>query len=524
MKTQTSLKMADNLSRQTLSILSKFIASRMGLHFPEPRWEDLKRGISSSACEFGFTNTEEFITWLMSSPLTQNHIEILASHLTVGETFFFREKESFCVLKEYILSEITYSRKNNERRLRIWSAGCSTGEEPYSIAILLSRVIMDLKDWNITILATDINTRALKKALEGIYTEWSFRGTPLWVKESCFKRTKDGRYELSPSIKRMVTFAYLNLAEDVYPSLINNSNAMDLIFCRNVIMYFSPEKSKKVIQGFYNSLAEGGRLLVSPAEASRYLNSKFAVINFPGTILYQKCQTEEPEKIADVKERINRWVHEGVDEDKSEINNLQISQLPDPVSLTNDSSFPVPHAPKNKEIENQKAVKDRQTPYEEAVIMYRQGHYKEAEEKLVTLFMNGQNTTQVVILLAKAYANQGRLDDALKWCEKAITADIINPASYYLHAAILEELGRLEEAVDALKRALFLDPNFTIAYFVLGNLMLKQKKFKVSMKYFKNALDLSSAYRSEEVLPESEGITAGRLSEIVASITHAYLV
>ena len=170
----------------------------MGLYFPEARWGDLERGIVSSARELGFADIEAFSKWLRSTPLTKNHVEILANHLTVGETYFFREKESFQVLEEHVFSELIRTRHENEKRLRIWSAGCSTGEEPYSIAILLSRLIPDLKDWNITITATDINLRSLKKASEGLYSEWSFRSAPSWIKESYFKRIENGHYEIIP--------------------------------------------------------------------------------------------------------------------------------------------------------------------------------------------------------------------------------------------------------------------------------------------------------------------------------------
>ncbi|MCI0527981.1 MAG: hypothetical protein L0Y56_11145 [Nitrospira sp.] len=222
--------MNNRVSEDLLSQLSEFVAAQIGLYFPRKRWHDLERGIRSAAREFSFKDIESCIQWLVSSSLTKGQIEILASHLTVGEIYFFREEKSFAVLEKQVLPAWIRSRQGTERRLRIWSAGCCTGEEPYSIAILLNKVISDWKDWNITILATDINPRFLQKALDGVYSEWSFRGTPAWVKERYFKRTRDGRFEILPPIKKMVTFSQLNLAEDVYPSLLNGTNALDMIF------------------------------------------------------------------------------------------------------------------------------------------------------------------------------------------------------------------------------------------------------------------------------------------------------
>ena len=180
--------MTPELSNNSLSTISEFISSLIGLHFKESRWNDLKYGIESASREFGFSDVETFINWLQSASPDRKHIEILASHLTIGETWFFREQDTFSVLEERVLSELITSRYSNQKRLRIWSAGCSTGEEAYSIAILLNKMMADISEWNITILATDINPKFLSKASEGTYTDWSFRGTPSWVRENYFRQ------------------------------------------------------------------------------------------------------------------------------------------------------------------------------------------------------------------------------------------------------------------------------------------------------------------------------------------------
>ena len=159
--------MRHTLPESLLFSMSDFVATRMGLHFPRERWGDLERGITAAAREFDLPDAESCALRLLSTSPTQNHTEILASHLTVGETYFFREKRSFEVLEEHVLPELLRSRRGVERRLRIWSAGCCTGEEPYSVAMLLDRLIPDPGEWNVTILATDINPRFLKKAAEG---------------------------------------------------------------------------------------------------------------------------------------------------------------------------------------------------------------------------------------------------------------------------------------------------------------------------------------------------------------------
>ena len=139
--------MTPELSNNSLSTISEFISSLIGLHFKESRWNDLKYGIESASREFGFSDVETFINWLQSASPDRKHIEILASHLTIGETWFFREQDTFSVLEERVLSELITSRYSNQKRLRIWSAGCSTGEEAYSIAIMLNKMALLPSVW-----------------------------------------------------------------------------------------------------------------------------------------------------------------------------------------------------------------------------------------------------------------------------------------------------------------------------------------------------------------------------------------
>ncbi len=272
----------NSIPHEIISQFNGFVARRIGLHFPKERWNDLTRGACNAARDFGFDDPVAFLQWFVSMPITASQIEILAGHLTIGETYFFRDSAQFDALERVVFPELIRSRRELGRSLRIWSAGCSSGEEPYSIAILLARLIPDIRDWKIAILATDINPHALRKASEATYTEWSFRNTPTWVKEGYFKRNKGGRFELLPEIKRMVTLGHLNLAEDIYPSLFSNTNAMDIIVCRNVLMYFTPERAKKAVQHFHRSLVDGGWLVVSASETSQTLFSEFGTVNFQG--------------------------------------------------------------------------------------------------------------------------------------------------------------------------------------------------------------------------------------------------
>ena len=487
--------MGNGVSEPLLSELSEFVRSQTGLHFSGERWADLERGIEKAAQEFGFEGPEQCIRWLVSSHLDISQIEILASNLTVGETYFFREANAFDVLESRILPELIDSRRSDRKYIRIWSAGCATGEEPYSLAILLDRITTDSKDWEITVLATDINPRFLEKATRGVYREWSFRNTPSWVKERYFRK-RDGVYEILPRIKEMVTYSYLNLVKDAFPSLLNGTNAMDIIFCRNVLMYFDHPHMERVTRKLYRSLAEGGCLFVGTSEVPHVAAGELVSVRFPGITVFKRDSTS-PQRFIDLAPEDAAW------EPAFEPLEPEVPTLQEPAPLS-------PEAEPT-------TVTAEPDIYEGALALYEQGRYPDAAEKLTSLLKTDEGNSGAMKLLARAYANQGMLEKAHEWCAAAIAVDKTDPAYHYLIATIYVEQGENDEAIRSLKRSLYLDPDFVLAHFALGNLLLREGKGQRAEKYLQNALELLKRYPPEEGLPESDGITAGRLAEIIST-------
>ena len=492
-----------NISDDLLAELSAFVAARTGLHFPPERRRDLARGVQSAAREFDFADAESCGRWLLASPLTKRQFEILASHLTVGETYFFRERQALEALSGRVLPALTRARRGNERRLRIWSAGCSTGEEAYSVAMLLDREFPEIKSWRTDIIATDINTRSLRKASAGIYGEWSFRRTPPWVKEGYFRKVEGG-YELHPRVRRMVSFSYLNLAEDAFPSLLNHTNAVDVIFCRNVLMYFGAGQARRVIANFSRCLVAGGWLVVSPSEFSSTLFAEFTPVNFTDAILYRK-RDSEPQTAP----RAFRLLIDESATPPPSPPELGAAREAENLPALQPEGFAPPEVAEGLEAEA------TPTHYEKASACYEQGLYREAAELLLELALREPDNSQALVLLARASANLGDLAEALRWCERAVAADKMNAGVHFLRASILQEQRHTAEAFKSFRRALYLEPDFVLAHFALGNLARGRGKLGESKKYFANALALLEARAPDDTLPESEGMTAGRLAEIV---------
>jgi len=470
--------MDHNVSINLLKEAGNFIEENFGLHFPEERFKDLTRALSSAAKEKGI-EIEKYITKLLLGHLTEEDFKVLVACLTIGETYFFRDKKLFDIMRERILPPILNKKRYSNKTLKIWSAGCSSGEEAYSIVILLKELIPDYEAWNIDIIATDINHTFLSKAKKGIYSEWSFRGTDLGFKNRYFLKCEDNGYKIKSNIAKLVKFYNLNLADKAY--IVNNQrlDSFDIIFCRNVLIYFSLNQGKEIINRFYNTLIDGGWLIVAPTESLFLNKTSFVPINIEDVFLYQKSIEKSGvvnsskyivrENIlidAEEKEHFFKEVKWKLQEEHSKAINLEVLKI-------------------NSEEE----------PIEEQSI-------------------EGEDLEKI----SRCFANDGKLEEAIEVCKRAILMDKINPTYYHLIAKIYQEQGNINEAISCLKKAIFLEPQFIIAYFELGNLNLREGKQKEALKNFHNAQELLRNLEKEQVVPHSEDITSGTLSSIINNI------
>ncbi len=512
-----SQQLAGELPEMLLARLSLSISERIGLYFPPHRRADLERGLRAAARELGFDNMAGFAERLLAGALTQRETEILAGNLTIGETYFFREIKTFNALEQTILPELIQSRRGNEQRLRLWSAGCSSGEEPYSLAILLRKLLPDLSDWQVTVLATDINPRSLGKAAAGEFGEWSFREPSPAIKDRYFRKVSDKRYEINREVRNMVGFGYLNLADDSYPSLATNTNAINVILCRNVLIYFEPGQVGKVVRNLRRALMDGGWLIVGASEVSQAVFSDFVTVSFPGMTAYRKPRFGESPEPIKAHAAPPPMIHPPPA-------NFVPAPIVEPVSFPAVPEMPAPPAVEGDAYDEANAGLARPpaptTPSAaaaEALALYRQGRYGDAVEKLKSVARSDGAESEVLDLWARASANRGDLETALSLCERALAADKVNPRLYYLRATIQQEQGAPSGAAASLRQSLYLDPDFALAHFALGNLARQQGKTAEAGKHYRNALHALRKCRTEDELPESDGITAGRLAAIISA-------
>ena len=242
------------------------VRDQVGLSFPTSRLPDVEGAVRRAVAETGLPDTGALHQALADRTGRPKALDALVSALNVSETHFFRDRRQVEALERRVLPELVV-RRRRQRRLRIWSAACSTGEEAYTLAILVSHQLPDLAAWDVRILATDVNGRSLEQARQGCYGPWSFRGVPPRVKQAWF--VPDGeRFRVTPSIRTMVTFKRLNLVDPIAAWSPADPWDTDLLLCRNVLLYFDGATTRAVVGRLAACLADDGRLLLSQVEAA----------------------------------------------------------------------------------------------------------------------------------------------------------------------------------------------------------------------------------------------------------------
>ncbi len=275
---------AAGLSEHELSEIRMLIEERTGIHFDESRERFFSTRVREHLHAKGLARGTDLLRAMRKSNV---EYEALLERLLTQETSFFRYPAVYETLEKRVLPELHVKKFwKNPRTLRVWSAGCSTGEEPYSIAITIADALNFADAWNVEILATDVSRQALKQAERAVYAGRSIASVKEAQLGAHFTQLEDG-YEVKPRLRKMVTLAQMNLASAVYVG------RMDLIFCMNVLIYFSEERRRALVQRFYDSLEPVGYLFLGHSESISKMPVKFQAIVLHYGILYRKPTAEE---------------------------------------------------------------------------------------------------------------------------------------------------------------------------------------------------------------------------------------
>jgi chemotaxis protein methyltransferase CheR len=272
------LELPDDIFR----MLRDAIYKRSGIYFSDSSKYLVQKRLSSRARDLNFDSFQKYFYFLQYDPRADAEFDQIYDLVTTNETYFFREPAQLDAFIEEIIPELAARRA--DRKIRIWSAGCASGEEPYTIAMLLSEHGWYARN-SFEIFASDINQQVLAKARKGTYRENAFRATQPQYREKYFTREADGYWRINDEIRNKVSFGRLNLYDQARVSLLGY---LDLIFCRNVIIYFDESSKKVVISNFYGRLIDGGYLLLGHSESLISLSSQFKLRHLKHDMVYQK--------------------------------------------------------------------------------------------------------------------------------------------------------------------------------------------------------------------------------------------
>ncbi|MGE5477442.1 MAG: CheR family methyltransferase [Bacteroidales bacterium] len=440
--------------------LKALVIEATGMAFYADKDDDLARIVAARMEATGLPSCARYLDLIADTVLGRNEMDALVAELTIGETYFFRHKEQFDALRDIILPDVL-ARNADTRRLRIWSAGCATGPEPYSVAILLKREFASrIAGWHVSIIGTDINQKFLARARDGRYDEWAFRATPDDVRRDCFERVGK-QWQIRPEYKNCVSFQYHNLIRNRFPSLLDNLAGLDVIICRNVVIYFSRDTVAGLVPCFHETLVEGGWLVMGHAEPNIELFRDFRTVNTPGAVLYQRREhgggeVEPPQVVAPCQ------------------------PLPQPLPQAVRRPRPLPRRPAPPPARDVKAS------------------------------AAGEGIAHI-----RELADQARWSEALAACDLLIESNALDAHAHFYRALVLEQLGDLDGCETSLRRSIYLDRHFVLPHYHLGLFLWRRDESVGANRSFRNVLALLQQLPDDLALDHGDAITVGQLRETV---------
>jgi len=266
--------------------LRDFIYEKSGIYFADSKKSLLENRLTFRLKAYNFTDYEKYYYLLKYDPQAAKELRALYDTITTNETSFFRSPPQIEAFAEKALPDVMARReKAGEKTLRLWSAGCSTGEEAYTLGIVLKEVLKDsFREWDIKIYASDISEKALRSAKLATYSEYALRGVPAEIRQKYFK-SENSQFVVTDEIRALVELQFLNFMDSARMQLMKG---FDIIFCRNVLIYFDDAARKKIVSHLYDNINPGGYLFIGHSESLHNITRAFKLVHFPGALGYKK--------------------------------------------------------------------------------------------------------------------------------------------------------------------------------------------------------------------------------------------
>jgi len=428
--------------------IAGLLSSEAGLAFPSARRPYAEAAMRRAMAKARLSDPNVYAARVRAEPKL---LQMLIGEVTVGETYFFRDPAQFETLRTIVLPEIS-RRRPTDALIRLWSAGCASGEEAYSLAILLEELGLDARSF---VLATDVSSAAIDKARQGVYGSWSFRGETMPWREDCFIPTA-AKWTIAPRLRSHIEFAVHNLAQST--SGLFQPVEVDLVLCRNVLMYFDRATVERVAHTLARSLAPGGWLLTSPGDPLLPTGVGLDVITTPSGLFYRRQHTATT---------------------------FQIDDPPFEVVPPAPAPLPPPLPAK---------VREAAIPEQETVPL-----------------------DDDVASRIRALMRSGAYEEALRESTTATALRPLDPEFHVLRALLLLDFDMPTEAVRAARRALFLDRSVAVAHLALGRALRLLGRYEGARRALRHVHDLLATTAPDESVRFADATSAGGLAASAAA-------
>lgn len=453
--------------------LLEAICRRSGIRFHASLVRPLGRWIESRLRVVGLASVADYFSWLGNPAHLEAERPALSNVTSSRETFFLRDHGQIALLRQQILPELI-ARNSATRTLRLWSVGCSTGEEPYTLAMLARETGLLSSDWRLEVTGFDIDPESLHVAARGVYRDWSFRGCPDTFRDQYFQKSREG-WRIDERLRQAVQFRSLDLLAQTTDPVV--PEMADLILCRNVFIYLDHPAIDQALNWLLRHLSEGGYLFCAPGELASHPRPELAVCAFPEAVVYRKV----------------------------------VAGSTTAMSITQRASLATPIGPLTPVVPpNKPDVRPRLSVF--AAVRAHE-----------TLPVHAAEPHEDWLTKAWDAANRGKLDDAANQCAHIRERNPFDPEAYYLSAILALAGGSVDAARDELRRVLYLAPDYLPAYPMLAELCLTESDLVAAERYARQGLDrVRQRVMADRVSPYSTntvGDIQAHLEQLMANLT-----
>ena len=492
------LRAEPSCSPRLLKALSHKVLQHLGMDFSGSKQSDLLRRLQLLAMERQVADFDGWLRELAFADWDAVQEQGLIAAFTVGETYFRRDLEAFDWLASHHLAPLVARRRQEGRRsLRLWSAGCCTGEEAYGLLFLIDELLgHDRAQWSVELVASDINAAFLARAEQGLYGQNAFRSNEETFRQRHFQ-AEGRRWRVRPAWRGRISFVQYNLADSQLPPALPGA---DLILCRNVLMYFSPGRALGALRRLLASLSADGLLLLSAVEAGlatqaglsgRWAGCNYALSGAGAPTVASFVPSSAPTLPLEPAP-VTRLAPRPIDRSES------------PVSIT----AAEPGRPDTRHGSSEGY-------WRQAAQALAGGHHEPAREALLAFLgcadLSRAEQHRACLALARSWADQHQVEQAREWLQRALDLDCAAPEAYWLEALLAQQAGDNQAALKALHKALYLDPEFILGYFLRARLLRAEGQWRASDKALQVCRQLLLTQDGAAPAAHGDGISCAQL-------------